>query len=175
LTGVTLRSIDSAKSIGFVFALVKYLDRDPPGSDSAWAYRTSSAPNREELLGALRVQEKLMQKELAMDWGSNEPSDGDDAADEDPRKYVPVQDALPGIKLHPIKDAKRIDFVFALVKYLEEEEEEEEKPNESDDWNWAFLASWNLNREELLGALRIQVKILEEELIMEWRSDDSDW
>jgi len=60
--------------------------------------------------------------------------------------------------------------VFALVKYLEAGEEDDEQ-----DRHWAFLASSTSNRVELLGALRIQAKILEDELVAEWRSGESDW
>lgn len=169
LPGIKLPPIDDAKGILFVFALIKYLYGDEPAEqlDRSWAYRTSSAPNREELLGALLVQVKLLEKELATEWSSGQADD--DEGDEDDRRWAPIQDVLPGIKLHPLGDAKEIEFVLALVKYLDGEEAEDEQ-----DRNWAFLASSTLNRAELLGALRIQVRILEEELVMEWSSDGDD-
>jgi len=166
LPGIELPPIDDAKEILFVFALIKYLYRDEPAEqvDRSWAYRTSSAPNREELLGALLVQVKLLEKELATEWSSGQTED-----DEDDRRWAPIQEVLPGVKLHPLGDVKEIDFVLALVKYLDGEEAEDEQ-----DRNWAFLASSDLNRAELLGALRIQVRILEDELVMEWSSDGVD-
>jgi hypothetical protein len=47
------------------FVLIK--TRDENGRD-AWSYRTTEAPNREELLGALIVQADLLRKELTDEW-----------------------------------------------------------------------------------------------------------
>lgn len=168
LPGVELPPIDEAKEILFVFALIKYLYGDEAAEqlDRTWAYRTSSAPNREELLGALMVQVRVLEKELASEW----TSDGtDDAVDEEEMRWVPIQEALPGVGLHPLEDATEIDFVLALVKYSDGEETEDDH-----DRSWAFLASANLNRVELLGALQIQARILEDELAGEWDGDEDE-
>jgi hypothetical protein len=47
------------------FVLIKCVDSD---GDAQWAYRTTSAPNREELLGALTVQVDVLRKELLDEW-----------------------------------------------------------------------------------------------------------
>ena len=47
------------------FVLAKVLDSEgSPG----WSFRTTEAPNREELLGALMVQVDLLRKSLVNDW-----------------------------------------------------------------------------------------------------------
>ena len=94
LPGISLRSIEGTQEINFAFVLVKFHDTDEDRQDSAWAYRTSSAPNREELLRALRVQEKLLEKELTMEWSAEVSRDDD--VDEDTFEHVPIRDVLPG-------------------------------------------------------------------------------
>ena len=45
--------------------MIKCLDAE---GKSNWVYRTTSAPNREELLGALRVQVALLERELVDEY-----------------------------------------------------------------------------------------------------------
>jgi hypothetical protein len=45
--------------------ITKCLDED---GDSTWCYRTTSVPNREELLGALIVHQDLLRRELLAEW-----------------------------------------------------------------------------------------------------------
>jgi hypothetical protein len=47
------------------FVLVKCLDED---GEPSWAFRTTTAMNREELLGALTVHVALLKRELLSDW-----------------------------------------------------------------------------------------------------------
>ena len=49
------------------FLLIKCRDE---GGAFSWAYRTTHAPNREELLGALVVHVDLLRKEIREDWES---------------------------------------------------------------------------------------------------------
>lgn len=69
LPDATVPVIDDFRSDGFAFLLLR-------GTDSrggvAWSYRTTSAPNREELLGALRVQVRLLERELTAEWTTDE-------------------------------------------------------------------------------------------------------
>jgi len=64
LPGIALHPLDESAQPEFVFALIRYRDQQGTG----WVYRTSSAPNREELLGALVTQVELLKRELANDW-----------------------------------------------------------------------------------------------------------
>lgn len=65
LPGVTLHPLAPGEEAVFVYALVR--TRDAAGA-TGWSYRTSAAPNREELLGALRVQAALVERELLHEW-----------------------------------------------------------------------------------------------------------
>jgi hypothetical protein len=49
--------------------LIKCLDEE---GRSGWCYRTTSPPNREELLGALIVHTDLLRKELLDEWDEDE-------------------------------------------------------------------------------------------------------
>lgn len=65
LPGLTVHGLEEGYSWEFAYVLLRL--RDPDG-DIAWSYRTSSPPNREELLGALQVQVDLLRKELLEEW-----------------------------------------------------------------------------------------------------------
>jgi hypothetical protein len=54
LAGLNLFPIEGR--VSFAFLLVKSIGED--GEPPHWSYRTTSAPNREELLGALMVQQE---------------------------------------------------------------------------------------------------------------------
>jgi hypothetical protein len=47
------------------FVLVKCLDEE---GQATWSYRTTSPPNREELLGVLTVQIEVLRQELVSEW-----------------------------------------------------------------------------------------------------------
>lgn len=51
------------------FVLIKYLD---DRGEATWAYRTTNALNREELLGALVVQVAVLKKELRDEWDDDD-------------------------------------------------------------------------------------------------------
>jgi hypothetical protein len=62
-----IHPLESGESAISAFVLIK--TRDGEGN-STWSYRTTEAPNREELLGALQVQVDLLRRELLNDWES---------------------------------------------------------------------------------------------------------
>ncbi len=68
LPGITLHPLDDGDEVVTAFVLVKVRDAD--GSEG-WSFRTSEAPNREELLGALTVQVDLLRRSLADDWATD--------------------------------------------------------------------------------------------------------
>jgi hypothetical protein len=51
----------------FAFVLAKHCTAN---GDTFWSFRTSGSPNREELLGALQVQTRILENELAAEWES---------------------------------------------------------------------------------------------------------
>ena len=65
LAGVKVHPLDAKETVVSAFVLLKLIDAD---GDATWAYRTSEAPNREELLGALQVQIDILRQELAEEW-----------------------------------------------------------------------------------------------------------
>jgi hypothetical protein len=69
---------------------------------------------------------------------------------------------LPGVRIHPLEaDPIEVEDCFCLVKYRDSDGET----------SWAYRTSRPPNREELLGALMIQVEILRKELLDEWTSE----
>jgi hypothetical protein len=75
---------------------------------------------------------------------------------------VPIQDALPGFKIHPLDDGWTPLNAFVLVKALDA----------SGTSSWSFRTTERLNLEELLGAMVVQVEILKARLVTEWGDDD---
>jgi hypothetical protein len=65
LPGMAIHPLESGEVPLSAFVLVKLLDRD---GDPTWSFRTTEAPNREELLGALTVQLDLLRKSLLKEW-----------------------------------------------------------------------------------------------------------
>jgi hypothetical protein len=65
LPGMTLHPLEAGWTPVEAFVLVKCLDEQ---GGASWVYRTTAAPNREELLGALAVQTELLRRELVRDW-----------------------------------------------------------------------------------------------------------
>jgi len=75
---------------------------------------------------------------------------------------VPIADALSGLEIHPLEPGWTPLEAFVLVKCLDED----------GDPTWAYRTSHRLNREELLGALVVQVDVLRKELRDEWDDED---
>ncbi len=77
---------------------------------------------------------------------------------------IPISDALPGFKLHPLEDGWTPLEAFVLVKCLDDD----------GDHAWSFRTTNPLNLEELLGALTVQVEILKRKLASSWDDEDDD-
>lgn len=75
---------------------------------------------------------------------------------------VPIAQVLPGLEVHPLDSGETPLEAFVLIKFLTDEGHA----------SWAYRTTHRLNREELLGALTVQVDVLRKELRDEW--DDSD-
>ncbi|TDT61696.1 hypothetical protein EDF20_2991 [Frigoribacterium sp. PhB116] len=73
-------------------------------------------------------------------------------------KRVPLEQALAGLEVHPLEAGETAIEAFVLVKTLDSEGET----------GWAYRTTNRLNREELLGALTVQVAVLAKELRDEW-------
>jgi hypothetical protein len=82
------------------------------------------------------------------------------AGEDDDR--VPVERVLQGLSLHPLEDGWAPIEALVVVKCLDDEAEVA----------WLYRTTSNLNREEILGALLIQVELIREELLAEWIDDD---
>jgi hypothetical protein len=80
----------------------------------------------------------------------------DEATSEADTGRIPIEQALPGMALHPIDEDP--DFAFVLVRTRDEEGKV----------GWCYRTTAAPNREELLGALMVQVAILKRELRDEW-------
>jgi hypothetical protein len=65
LPGLSLHPLEPGWTPIEAFVLIKSLDEH---GDSAWSYRTSATPNREELLGVLSVQVELLRRELVSEY-----------------------------------------------------------------------------------------------------------
>ncbi|SDU77296.1 hypothetical protein SAMN04488563_5489 [Jiangella alkaliphila] len=84
-------------------------------------------------------------------------SDPDSIGDE----RVPVAQVLTGLEVHPLAQGETAIEAFVLIKVLDADG----RPA------WSYRTTNRLNREELLGALMVQVDVLRKELRDEW--DDS--
>lgn len=73
-------------------------------------------------------------------------------------KRIPIEQALPGMTIHPFDDGEVPLSAFVLAKVLDR------------DGNpaWSFRTTEPPNREELLGALTIQVDLLRRSLADDW-------
>jgi len=84
------------------------------------------------------------------------------AASGQPR--VPVTDVLRGLEVHPLEPGETAIEAFVLIKVLDAQ----------GDISWSYRTTNRLNRQELLGALIVQIDVLRKELRDEWEWDDSD-
>jgi len=74
---------------------------------------------------------------------------------------VPVAEALSGLEVHALDPGDTAIEAFVLIKTLDAD----------GDIGWAYRTTNRLNREELLGALVVQVAVLKKELRDEWDDD----
>lgn len=77
-------------------------------------------------------------------------------------KRVPAEAVLKGLELHPLDAGWTPLEAFVLIKSLDEDGEV----------TWAYRTTHRLNREELLGALMVQVDVLRKELRAEWDDEE---
>lgn len=71
---------------------------------------------------------------------------------------LPIEQVLPGHRLHPLEEGWTPLASFNLVKCLDED----------GDVSWSFRTSEALNLEELLGALVVQTEVLKMKLARAW-------
>lgn len=74
---------------------------------------------------------------------------------------VPASQVLTGLEIHPLESSATPIEAFVLIKLLDAD----------GDVSWAYRTTNRLNREELLGALTVQVDVLRKELRDEWDDD----
>lgn len=77
---------------------------------------------------------------------------------------MPAEQVLRGLELHPLEQGETAIEAFVLLKMLDTEGHT----------SWSYRTTNRLNREELLGALQVQVDVLRKELRDEWDDDDDD-
>ncbi|MDQ1575536.1 MAG: hypothetical protein QOH55_686 [Microbacteriaceae bacterium] len=75
---------------------------------------------------------------------------------------VPIADVLTGLEIHPLEPGHTAIEAFVLIKSLDGD----------GDVTWGYRTTNRLNREELLGALTVQVAVLTKALRDEWVDDD---
>jgi hypothetical protein len=73
-----------------------------------------------------------------------------------------VTEVLRGLEVHPLEPGETAIEAFVLMKILDSQ----------GDTAWSYRTTNRLNREELLGALIVQVDVLRKELRDEWDDDD---
>lgn len=71
---------------------------------------------------------------------------------------IPIEQALPGMAIHPFDEGEVPLSAFVLVKVLDAEGNP----------TWSFRTTEPPNREELLGALTVQVDLLRKSLVEDW-------
>ena len=71
---------------------------------------------------------------------------------------MPIGEALAGLEVHPLEPGETAIEAFLLIKTIEPD----------GDTGWSYRTTNRLNREELLGALTVQVAVLTKELRDEW-------
>jgi hypothetical protein len=76
----------------------------------------------------------------------------------------PIGDVLGGLEIHPIEDGSTDLELFALIKAR----------SRSGEIVWSMRTSSAPNRYELIGALRVQLNILEADLLEDWVIDDDE-
>lgn len=74
---------------------------------------------------------------------------------------VPIAEALLGLEVHPLEPGDTAIEAFVLLKLLDSDGHT----------SWGYRTTNRLNREELLGALIVQVAVLKKELRDEWDDD----
>jgi len=74
---------------------------------------------------------------------------------------IAASEMLQGLELHPLDPGETAIEAIVLLKVLDAD----------GDVGWSYRTTNRLNREELLGALTVQVDVLRKELRDEWDDD----
>ncbi|MFP3463524.1 hypothetical protein R5O87_22020 [Arthrobacter globiformis] len=74
---------------------------------------------------------------------------------------VPVEQVLNGLEVHALEPGETVLEAFILLKVLDRD----------GDVTWSYRTTNRLSREELLGALTVQVDVLRKSLRDEWDDD----
>ena len=74
---------------------------------------------------------------------------------------VPIEDVLSGVTIHPLDEDEVVVGAFVLIKVLDKD----------GDVGWSFRTSEPPNKEELLGALTVQVDLVRKSLLSDWDVD----
>jgi hypothetical protein len=77
---------------------------------------------------------------------------------------IPIDQVLPGFKIHPLDEGWTPLAAFVVLKSLDEDGETA----------WSFRTSERFNLEELLGALVVQTEVLRRKLARLWDDEDVD-
>ena len=77
---------------------------------------------------------------------------------------IPIAEALPGLEVYALEPGTTPIEAFVLIKTLDRD----------GDVSWSYRTTNRLNREELLGALVVQVAVLKKELRDQWDDDVDD-
>ena len=77
---------------------------------------------------------------------------------------LPIEQVLPGHRLHPMDVGWTPLASFHLIKCLDDD----------GDVTWSFRTSEPLNLEELIGALVVQTETLRRKLVRQWEDDEPD-
>jgi hypothetical protein len=107
-------------------------------------------------IGASRFRRGAAEMCLSLAMGRHSGAPGPDDV------RVPVAAVLSGLEIHPLEPGETALEAFVLIKCLDADGSP----------SWSYRATNRLNREELLGALVVQVDLLRHELRHEW--DDQD-
>jgi hypothetical protein len=83
------------------------------------------------------------------------------AVDGPGEERIAASEVLRGLELHPLGPSETAIEAFVLLKVLDAD----------GDVGWSYRTTNRLNREELLGALTVQVDVLRKELRDEWDDD----
>lgn len=75
---------------------------------------------------------------------------------------MPVAEVLPGLEVHELQPGETAIEAFVLIKTLDADGHT----------SWSYRTTNRLNREELLGALSVQLAVLTKELRDEWDDDE---
>ena len=81
-----------------------------------------------------------------------------------PDDRIPVAEVLVGMALAPLPSDWTPVEALVLIKCLDEEGSS----------TWCYRTTAPPNREELLGALVVQMELLRKELLEEWEEEEED-